>query len=121
MIDLAPPAIRSAVSGSFRPWPVRVLNNVITKKDPVAYPSYYLTDDAYVTIKVYDIKGRPLAVLMDGVFRRGGQNIKEDGWVGTNKAKKKLGAGLYYMHFRAKRAGDGKVILNEFAKVVMAY
>ncbi len=42
------------------PWPTRVLNNVITDKNPRAYPAYYLTDDAFVTIKAYDIKGRPV-------------------------------------------------------------
>ncbi|MDY6970363.1 MAG: hypothetical protein SVR08_17155 [Spirochaetota bacterium] len=102
------------------PWPARILNNVITKKNPIAYPSYYLSDDAYVTIKVYDIKGRPVSTLTDKAFRRGGQNIKEQGWMGTNKAQKKLGVGLYYIHFKAKRATDGKVILNKSKKVVIS-
>ena len=104
----------------FTPWPVRVLNNVITDKDPVAYPAYYLTDDAYVTITVYDIKGRVVSVLLDSSFRKAGQNIKEQGWRGTNKYNKKLGIGLYYIHFKAKRVSDGKVILDSFQKVVVA-
>jgi hypothetical protein len=105
---------------TFKPWPVRILNNVITKKNPVAYPSYYLSDDAYVTIRVFDIKGRQVATLLDNRYRRGGQNIKERGWRGDNKAQRKLGVGLYYIHIRAKRVSDGKVILNKFRKVVMA-
>ncbi len=104
---------------SFKSLPAKILNNVISDKNPVAYPTYYLSEDAYVTISVFDIKGRPVATLVDGLFRRGGQNIKEDGWLGTNKARKKLGVGLYYMHFKATRASDGKVILNDFEKVVM--
>jgi hypothetical protein len=108
------------IPATFTPWPVRILNNVITGKNPVAYPSYYLSDDAFVTIEVYDIKGRPLVTLLDNAFRRGGQNIKEDGWRGENKARRKLGVGLYYIHIQAKRASDGKTILNSYQKVVMA-
>mgnify|MGYP000881342562 FL=1 len=105
---------------AFTPWPVRILNNVLTDAQPRAYPSYYLTDDAYVTIKAYDIKGRQVATLLDGAFRKGGQNIKEGGWDGSNRSGRKLGVGLYYIHIQAKRASDGKVILNKFKKVVMA-
>ncbi|HPS57380.1 MAG TPA: hypothetical protein PK514_04680 [Spirochaetota bacterium] len=104
----------------FTPWPTRMLNNVITNDNPVAYPSYYLTDDAYVTITAYDIKGRPVAVLLDKGFRRAGQNIKEDGWAGTNKNRKKLGVGLYYIRILAKRASDGKVIIDKYSKIVVA-
>ena len=105
---------------TFTPWPTRILNNVINDSNPKAYPAYYLTDDAYVTIKVYDIKGRVVKTLLDNAFRRGGQNIKEDGWQGDNKSRNKVGIGLYYIHFKADRASDGKNILNSFQKVVMA-
>jgi len=105
---------------TFTPWPTRVLNNVITDKHPLCYPSYYLSDDAYVTIKAYDVKGRPVATLLDNGFRKGGQNIKEGGWSGENKARRKLGVGLYYLRFEAKRARDGKMILNQTEKVVIA-
>jgi hypothetical protein len=102
------------------PWPTRVLNNVITDSNPRAYPAYYLTDDAFVTIKAYDIKGRPVATLLDGAPRKSGQNIKENGWAGTNKSGRKLGVGLYYIHIKAKRTSDGAVIIDKFEKVVMA-
>jgi hypothetical protein len=102
------------------PRPVRILNNVITDKNPRAYPSYYLTDDAYVTIRVFDIKGRQVASILENGFRRGGYNIKEGGWRGINKSGYKLGVGLYYIKIVAKRASDGKIILNETKKVVMA-
>ncbi len=109
-----------SIPTTFKPWPVRILNNVITDKNPVAYPSYYLSDDAFVTIDVYDIKGRPLVTLLDNAYRRGGQNIKEEGWRGDNKARRKVGVGLYYIRIEAKRVSDGKTILNSFQKVVMA-
>jgi hypothetical protein len=105
---------------NFKPYPTRVLNNVITDKNPAAYPSYYLTDDAYVTITAYDIKGRSVAVLLDKAPRPKGQNIKENGWRGTNRAGKKLGVGLYYVHIKAVRRSDGKVLIDKFNKVVMA-
>ncbi len=102
------------------PWPTRVLNNVITDENPVAYPAYYLTDDATVTITAYDIKGRVVEVLLDNAPRKSGINIRENGWRGTNKAGRKLGVGLYYLHIKAKRQSDGKTIIDKFSKVVMA-
>lgn len=105
---------------TFIPWPTRILNNVIDENNPIAYPSYYLTDDAYVTIKVYDIKGRVVKTLLYNSFRKGGSNIKEGGWRGDNKSNRKIGIGLYYMHFKASRASDGKVIIDSFKKVVVA-
>lgn len=104
----------------FKPWPTRMLNNVITDDNPRTYPSYYLTDNAYVTITAYDIKGRPVAVLLENAWRPKGQNIKEDGWAATNKNKKKLGVGLYYVRIRAKRASDGKILIDKFSKIVVA-
>ncbi len=103
----------------FTPWPTRVFNNVLTRSSPTAYPAYYLSDDAYVTIRVYDIKGRPVVTILDKAYRRGGQNIKDQGWSGTNKSRRKLGIGLYYMHFKAKRVSDGKTILNDIKKIVI--
>jgi hypothetical protein len=107
-------------AAKFTPYPVRILNNVINEKHPAAYPSYYLSDDAYVTITVYDIKGRPVVTLIDDAFRHGGVNIKENGWQGKNKAGNKCGIGLYHVHFKAKRVSDGKTILNEFKKLVIS-
>jgi len=104
---------------NFSPLPTRILNNVITPENPKAYPSYYLSENGYVTIKIFDIKGRIVATLLDNVFRNGGQNIKEKGWAGKNKAQKNLGPGLYYIHIKAITA-DKKVILNEFRKIVIA-
>jgi hypothetical protein len=110
----------STTNPTFTPWPTRILNNVITKRDPVAYPAYYLTADANVSIVVYDILGRLVKTLLDNAPRRAGQNIKENGWDGTNKAGYKCGPGLYYVHIKAKRSSDGKVILDDFKKVVIA-
>ncbi|TAL39181.1 MAG: hypothetical protein EPN93_02245 [Spirochaetes bacterium] len=104
----------------FKPWPTRILNNVITKTHRKAYPSYYLSEDADVTIIVYDIKGRPVATLLDSAFRKGGQNIKEEGWDGRNKSDKSLGVGLYYIQIKAKGKTSNKMILNSFEKVVIA-
>ncbi|HNX57753.1 MAG TPA: hypothetical protein PKK43_01540, partial [Spirochaetota bacterium] len=105
---------------TFTPWPVRILNNVITNKKPLAYPSYYLSDPAYVTITVYDVRGQQIVTLLDGAYRQGGQNIKENGWNGKNKAGRDCGPGLYFIHFKAKRASDGKVILDVMKKAVIA-
>ena len=74
-----------------------------------------------MTIKVYDIKGRPVTTVLDSAFRRGGINIKERGWDGSNKSNKKIGVGLYYMNFRAKSAANGREILNDTKKIVMRH
>ncbi len=102
----------------FIPWPTRILNNVLTRAQPCAYPAYFLPVDALVTIKVYDIKGRPVATILDRAYRKGGQNIKDLGWCGTSRDNKKLGVGLYYIHIRATLGK--RVILNEIKKVVVA-
>jgi len=104
----------------FTPWPVRILNNVITNKNPVAYPAYYLTADAYVSITVYDMKGRPIATLLEHSFRKSGRNIKENGWRGTNKKGSKVAPGLYYIRIKAESVSNGKTLINEVKKVVVS-
>ena len=104
----------------FTPWPVRILNNVITNKNPAAYPAYYLTADAYVSITVYDMKGRPIATLLEHSFRKSGRNIKENGWRGTNKKGSKVAPGLYYIRIKAKAVSGGKTLINEVKKVVVS-
>lgn len=104
---------------TFNPQPVRILNNVLTDSNPLAYPSYYLTEDAYVTITVHDVKGRRVSTILEKAFRRAGQNIKEKGWNGSNRAGRKLGVGLYYIKIKAKNS-KGKTILSEVKKVVVA-
>ncbi|MGL4370795.1 MAG: fibronectin type III domain-containing protein, partial [Spirochaetota bacterium] len=59
-----------AGTADFTPYPVKILNNVITSSNPLAYPAYYLTADAYVTIRIFDIKGRQVATILDDAFRR---------------------------------------------------
>ena len=105
---------------NFNPWPVKILNNVITKKNPVAYPAYYLTADAYVTITVYDIKGRPISTLLERSFRKSGRNIKENGWRGKNKKGSKVAPGLYYIRIKAEAVSGGKTLINEVKKVVVS-
>ncbi|HRX16935.1 MAG TPA: hypothetical protein P5123_11535 [Spirochaetota bacterium] len=104
---------------TFTPQPVRILNNVLTDSNPLAYPSYYLTEDAYVTITVHDVKGRRVSTILEKAFRRAGQNIKEKGWNGSNRAGRKLGVGLYYIKIVAKNK-NGKTVLSEVKKVVVA-
>ena len=100
--------------------PTRILNNVINSRNPIAYPSFYLSDDALVTIKVYDVKGRAVVTLLDKAPRKAGRNILDQGWDGRNKARRNVGPGLYYVHFSAKRTSDNRVILNRTEKVVVA-
>jgi len=69
---------------------------------------------------VYDIKGRVVATILDNAYRKGGRNIKDQGWFGTNKANKKLGVGMYYIHIQAKSIYGGRIIINKFKKVVIA-
>jgi len=105
---------------STQPWPTKIFNNVLTKSNPVCYPAYYLTEDANVTIRIYDVLGKPIATIMDGAFRKGGENIKDQGWAGVNKAGRKVGPGLYYIHIKAEGV-SGNTIINKFNKVAVAW
>lgn len=111
---------RVAKKTLFFPWPTRALNNVLSSAIPCCWPAYYLTVDSLVTIKVYDIKGRVISILADRMYRPGGQNIKENGWCGTNKDNRRVGPGLYYIHIKAITIG-GKVTLDKMLKVVVAH
>jgi hypothetical protein len=97
-----------------------VLNNVMTTRLPCCYPAYFLAADALVSIKVYDVKGRVIAILADKQFRPGGQNIKDGGWCGRNKDNNRVGPGLYYIHITAT-SFFGKVVLDKTLKVVVEH
>lgn len=126
--DAAPPGnwwndewrFRVSQPVNFFPWPTRVLNNVLTSTMPCCFPAYYLTIDSLVTIKVYDVKGRVIMVLAENLYRPGGQNIKDNGWCGTNKDNRRVGPGLYYIHIKATTFGN-KVTLDKILKVVVAH
>lgn len=113
-------AFKIGVPTVFTPWPTRILNNVITRSNPVAYPSFYLSEDAFVTIRIYDIKGRPVVTLIDNLYQKGGQNIVAGGWNAVNRYNRSVGAGLYHVHIQARGVVSGKIILNSFKKVVVA-
>jgi hypothetical protein len=104
----------------FIPWPTRVLNNVMTGTMPCCFPAYFVPVDSLVTIKVYDIKGRVVAILSDKMFRPGGQNIKDLGWCGYNKDNKRVGPGLYYIEIKATTVGN-KTVIDKTMKVVVAH
>ena len=108
------------VTADFIPWPAKIFNNVINNKNPVAYPAYYLTTDSYVTITVYDMKGRPLIKLLENVYRKAGKNIREGGWRGINSQGRKVAPGLYYVKITAKSVITGKTVINETCKVVVS-
>ncbi|MBN1531044.1 MAG: fibronectin type III domain-containing protein [Spirochaetes bacterium] len=101
------------------PYPTRVLNNVLTRTSPVCYPTYYLSSDAIVTIKVFDIQGKTVAILLDSVYRKSGQNIREGGWYGVNKNGRKVGPGLYYIHIKAE--SGSRTLIDKYNKVVVAW
>lgn len=107
------------VASTTFPKPVCILNNVITNNNPRAYPCYYLTEDAIVSITVIDVKSNIVQVLLDNAYRRGGENIKENGWSGTNKYGNKLGTGMYYVRFYAKGYSSGSIILDYTQQVVI--
>ena len=66
-----------------------------------------------------DIQGNPVVTLLDKAFRRGGENIKEYGWTGINKAGIKVGVGLYFMHIVAYSYSTGGLILNDTQNIIV--
>lgn len=58
----------------------------------LTYISYVLSGENKVSLKVYDLKGREIATLVDGIASAGKHNVN---WDGTNTQGQRLGNGIY--------------------------
>ncbi|NLB34555.1 MAG: hypothetical protein GX817_01865, partial [Elusimicrobia bacterium] len=87
--------------------------------DAVSYPNpfdpalgdatlrYVLSEDAEVTINIYDTSRNLVMTLIENEPRREGQN--EDKWSGRNFACRNLSNGIYYLEFIAEGSKENRV------------
>ncbi len=62
---------------------------------------YYLADPARVSIKVYDVKGDLIKLVLDQAQRPGGENLG-DIWDGTDLNGAQVSPGLYYVEVQVQ-------------------
>jgi hypothetical protein len=73
---------------------------------------YTLSEDGRSRLAVYDVAGREVAVLMDGVHAAG---CYETSWDGRDARGKEVRRGVYFL--RLERGGRGQVAVQKLIKV----
>jgi hypothetical protein len=77
--------------------------------NPATEIRYGLSDDTWVTLKVFNLLGQELATLVNEFQKAGARSVK---WNGTNDAGSKIGSGVYIY-----RLTSGKFV--QFGKMTM--
>jgi flagellar hook assembly protein FlgD len=72
--------------------------NVPNPFNPVTEIAYHVPRESEVTIRLYDVAGRVVATLVDGVVKPGRH---ETVWHGTNGAGEPVGSGVYFCTMEA--------------------
>lgn len=86
--------VRDATSGVGDGVPVLTLyNNHPNPFNPQTVISYHLPSSQRVRLVIYDVRGRPIATLVDGVMPEGRH---EAIWRGKNNAGQTVGSGVYF-------------------------
>ncbi len=63
--------------------------------------TYTIPGVAHITLTVYDVAGRNVQTLIDGVLQNGINTVK---WDGTDESGKKLSSGVYFLELRCDGA-----------------
>ena len=101
----------SGIETQLPPTTTKLLGNYPNPFNPSTTIRYALSEDARVSVKVYNMLGQEVATLFDGFLKAGEQSAT---WNGTNKAGATVASGLYIYRVQA-----GNVVLTEkmlFAK-----
>ncbi|MBI3193501.1 MAG: T9SS type A sorting domain-containing protein, partial [Ignavibacteriae bacterium] len=80
--------------------------------NPLTIVNYQLPIDNYVTLKVYDMLGRQIAVLVDGMQEAG---YYAQPWNGTDANGQQLASGIYF--YRLEAFADGKQAFSTIKKM----
>ena len=76
--------------------------------NPYTVIRYVLPIDCNVKMEIYDILGRKVTTLKDGMVSAG---IHETAWDGKNREGSTVGSGVYFYHFKASDyTRNGKVM-----------
>jgi mannan endo-1,4-beta-mannosidase len=76
----------------------RLVQNVPNPFNPVTQIAYHVPQESGVSIRIYDVSGRLVRTLVDGVVKPGRHAAV---WNGTNEAGESVGSGIYFCTMEA--------------------
>ncbi|MFH1679137.1 MAG: FlgD immunoglobulin-like domain containing protein [Candidatus Eisenbacteria bacterium] len=88
----------SAVSAGAVPLATRLLGNVPNPFNPSTEVRFELSGRALVSVEVYDVSGRVVRRLVEGVRDAGAHGVM---WDGRSEAGEEASSGVYFVRFRA--------------------
>jgi mannan endo-1,4-beta-mannosidase len=83
----------------------RLVQNVPNPFNPVTKVAYHVPSESRVTIRVFEVTGRLVATLVDGVVEPGRHAAI---WNGTNDAGESVGSGVYFCTMEAPDFHDSR-------------
>jgi len=92
-------------SGGEVPLVFRLVQNVPNPFNPVTKIAYHVPRESEVTVRVYDVTGRLVTTLVDGVVEPGRHAAI---WNGTNDAGESVGSGVYFCTMEAPDFHDSR-------------
>jgi hypothetical protein len=93
---------------TLRPTIARLWQNWPNPFDDATIVPYYLPRNAMTRLSVYDVKGREVARLFEGVRREGDH---EYGWDGTGPGGERLVSGIYFLRLETSAGTDVRKIV----------
>jgi hypothetical protein len=84
--------------GEGRPKDFSLSQNYPNPFNPSTRIEYSVSGTAMVSLKVYDVLGREVAILFDGVRQQGKYSVT---WNGTNSAGQPAGSGIYFYRLKS--------------------
>jgi hypothetical protein len=92
-------------SGGEMPLVFRLVQNAPNPFNPVTKVAYHVPNESEVTIRVYDVSGRAVRTLVDGVVEAG-RHVAV--WNGRNDAGESVGSGIYFCTMEAPDFHDSR-------------
>jgi photosystem II stability/assembly factor-like uncharacterized protein len=96
---------------SFVPQQYVLHQNYPNPFNPTTAIRFGITDDALVLIKVYDLLGREVATVVNGLLMSGNHEYSFDG--------RQLASGMYIYTLKATSAADGRTLFTSSKKMIL--
>lgn len=93
-----------------------LLQNYPNPFNPTTTIQYQLPEDSYVTLTVYDIHGREVVRLKDGINSAG---YYESRWDGRGKNNSTIASGLYFYRLTAKSLKNTQTVYTTTKKMLL--
>ncbi|MBI4547076.1 MAG: T9SS type A sorting domain-containing protein [Ignavibacteriae bacterium] len=84
--------------------------------NPSTVIDYALPEDAYVSLKIFNIAGQEIVSLVDGIQTAGYHSVS---WSSRNLSQAQTGTGVYFYQLIATSTSNPKVSFNEVRKMVL--